>query len=55
MVESSLESINKIIDDRLTPDKFEQLVKWYLKQIGASDVYIPQKMKKGKMMGQMQM
>lgn len=28
MVESSLESINKIIDDRLTPDKFEQLVKY---------------------------
>lgn len=48
MVESSLESINKIIDDRLTPDKFEQLVKWYLKQIGASDVYIPSKNEKGK-------
>lgn len=48
IIESSIESINKTIDDRLTPDKFEQLVKWYLKQIGASDVYIPAKNEKDK-------
>ena len=48
IVESALEEINNVICDRLTPDKFEQLVKWYLKQIGASEVYIPSKNESGK-------
>ena len=41
-------SICSIIQTKLNPDKFENLVKWYFKRIGASSVVIPLKNPSGK-------
>ncbi|SFH69517.1 Restriction endonuclease [Selenomonas ruminantium] len=36
-------SLKELIQKEITPDKFEQLVEWYMKKLGADDVYIPSK------------
>lgn len=41
-------SICSIIQTKLNPDKFENLVKWYFERIGASSVVIPLKNPSGK-------
>ena len=50
--ESSVEAMADIlcnkIQDELTPNKFERLVKWYLEKIGADSVTIPAKNEPGK-------
>ncbi|WP_373598213.1 restriction endonuclease [Paraclostridium bifermentans] len=43
LLDSILGKVENNIRENLTPDKFEQLVKWYFNKIGASDVYIPAK------------
>ena len=37
-----------LIDAELTPPKFESLLKWYFRRIGASDVHVPRKNEPGK-------
>ena len=40
------ETTGRILDlicEELTPDKFESLIKWYFRRIGASEIYIPPK------------
>ena len=42
-LEDIVPNICEIIQTKLNPDKFEYLVKWYFKRIGASSVTIPLK------------
>lgn len=48
LLESILTKVEENVMEKLTPDKLEQLVKWYFYKIGASDVYIPSKNESGK-------
>ncbi len=41
IVEEMTEGILDLICEELTPDKFESLIKWYFRRIGASEIYIP--------------
>ena len=41
-------NICSIIQEKLNPDKFENLVKWYFERVGASSVVIPLKNPSGK-------
>lgn len=43
IVEEMTERILDLIREELTPDKFESLIKWYFRRIGASEIYIPPK------------
>lgn len=43
-----VEKMRESIITTLTPDKFEKLIKWYLKKCGASNVWIPVKNESGK-------
>lgn len=43
ILENTVDVLHKIILDKLNPDKFEKLVKWYFLKIGASESYIPPK------------
>ena len=49
--EEVIENIRTSIISTLNPDKFEQLVKWYLDKCGASSVWIPAKKETGKTNG----
>ena len=42
-MEEVVPNLCNIIQTKLNPDKFEYLVKWYFKRIGASNVVIPLK------------
>jgi predicted Mrr-cat superfamily restriction endonuclease len=48
IITKTQQSILDTIRGELTPGKFEILVEWYFKRIGASDVYIPSKNESGK-------
>ncbi len=48
IISKSQQGILSLIREELTPDKFENLVKWYFKRIGASEVFIPAKNESGK-------
>jgi predicted Mrr-cat superfamily restriction endonuclease len=48
IIAKTQQSILDTIRGELTPGKFEILVEWYFKRIGASDVYIPSKNESGK-------
>ncbi|MDR2120208.1 MAG: restriction endonuclease [Tannerella sp.] len=48
IVETASQQILDAIRSELTPDKFEQLVKWYFERIGATNVDIPVKNESGK-------
>ncbi len=48
VIDSLIEQMLKSIRHNLTPDKLEQLVKWYLERCGASAVWIPAKNESGK-------
>ena len=43
ILENNLQTTLDIIKKELNPDKLEKLVQWYLKKVGASDVFIPAK------------
>ena len=43
IIESTVPTITEAFHKNLTPDKFEKLIKWYFRRIGASEVYIPAK------------
>jgi predicted Mrr-cat superfamily restriction endonuclease len=43
LLENSVDIWNKTILDKLNPDKYEKLVRWYFKKIGATESYIPPK------------
>ena len=43
LLENSVEIWNKTILDELNPDKYEKLVRWYFRKIGATESYIPPK------------
>ncbi|MFN4854240.1 MAG: restriction endonuclease [Bacteroidota bacterium] len=47
IIAKTQQSILDTIRGELTPGKFEILVEWYFKRIGASDVYIPSKHESG--------
>lgn len=48
IIDKTQQQILDTIRFELTPDKFEQLIKWYFQRIGASEVYIPAKNESGK-------
>lgn len=48
VVKSVSDILNKEINNKITPDGFENLVKWYMEKIGADDVCIPAKNESGK-------
>ncbi|SNU04577.1 Restriction endonuclease [Lachnospiraceae bacterium] len=48
VIDSLVEQMRNSILSTLNPDKFEQLVKWYLMRCGASSVWIPAKNESGK-------
>jgi predicted Mrr-cat superfamily restriction endonuclease len=48
IVETASQQILDTLHSELTPDKFEHLVEWYFKRIGATNVYIPAKNESGK-------
>lgn len=48
VIESLVERMRTSIMSALNPDKFEQLVKWYLERCGASSAWIPAKNEPGK-------
>lgn len=48
VIDSLVNSMKSSIASTLNPDKFEQLVKWYLEQSGASMAWIPPKNESGK-------
>jgi len=48
IVEKASQQILNTMQSELTPDKFESLIKWYFKRIGATNVYIPAKNESGK-------
>ncbi len=48
ILDSSQEPILSMIRKDLNPDKFEKLVKWYFKRVGATSVIIPAKNEPGK-------
>ncbi len=43
VLEKSIDIWNEIILNELNPDKYERLVRWYFKKIGATESYIPPK------------
>ena len=43
IMETSKKQVLSLIQEELSPDKFEFLLKWYFQKIGASDVWIPSK------------
>ena len=43
LLKNSVEIWNKTILDELNPDKYEKLVRWYFRKIGATESYIPPK------------
>lgn len=43
ILEKSIELWNNIILNKLNPDKYEKLVRWYFQKIGATELYIPPK------------
>lgn len=45
---ASRDELLKLIQNELTPDKFEALIVWYFKQLGASEAYITAKNAAGK-------
>ena len=47
-LEKGAEELQKIIDKKINPDKFERLVKAYMEKIGANDPEIPAKNESGK-------
>ena len=48
VIDSLVECMRASIMSTLNPDKFEQLVKWYLERCGASSAWIPKKNEPGK-------
>lgn len=48
ILEKNLENTMSLIKSVLNPDKLEKLVHWYLRKVGASDIYIPSKNEAGK-------
>lgn len=48
IVENTAEAIFKVINEKIDPDKFELLVKWYMEKMGASLAYRPAKNEAGK-------
>lgn len=48
VIDKLVEDMRSSILTALNPDKFEQLVKWYLEKCGASSVWIPSKNEPGK-------
>ena len=48
LIDNSVETWNNTILEELNPDKYEKLVRWYFKKIGATESYIPPKNSKDK-------
>jgi hypothetical protein len=51
IIENTCEEVLSVINQKLTPDQFELLIKWYMKKMGASKVYRPAKNEKNKIEG----
>ena len=43
ILEKSIDCWNNIILEELNPDKYEKLIRWYFRKIGATESYIPPK------------
>lgn len=43
ILEKTVDVLSGIILEKMNPDKFEKLVKWYFSKIGATEAYIPPK------------
>ncbi|MBM6820708.1 restriction endonuclease [Clostridium saudiense] len=51
ILESIRRNLEEAISERLNDNKFEKLIKWYMKKSGATDVYMPAKNEVGKVNG----